>query len=607
MASKITQLIPHHDRLIELLEDGVSLRKIADRLCVEGVDTDHNVVRRYCKKFGLTTKKKSPPVIKKVISESKFENHPSYQSAFESISSDVCSPFEAVEITSEIVTPEPPEKLPWQAPERLYKPLESGPWWDLHLPIVTFGCEDDSASWSLQDACEGVFITGSTGSGKTSGSGAMLAKTYLKSDFGGLVLTVKPDERQLWERYAEQCGRLDQLCIVEPGGKFRLNFLDYEARRPGMGSGQIENIVNLFYTILETYSRNQGDQSSSEFWDNAGKQLLRNILRVLDQALNEISLDVIGEFLSEAPKNKEEVQNGKWQNTEHFGRWLDWAIQRSRGTAHERVIDEAKRYWLKEFPALADKTRSCLVTGLTSMVDSFVEPAIHDLFCTDTTLTPEAVTEGAIILVDLPLKNYKSVGLFAQMIWKQLCQEAIERRSDAHDNTRRPVFLWADEAQFFYSTNDGLFQSTARSARCSTVYLTQNIANFYGLLGGSAAHDKVNGFLGNLNTKIFHCNNDPTTNQWASEQIGKHLTSRFSTSSSVSKKGLFDFFPSRNNSTSMQETLDYEIQPSEFTKLRTGSHKNCGLVDAIFVKSGTQFGNTGKHYFKATFQQEKQN
>ncbi|NJL70938.1 MAG: hypothetical protein HC888_04630 [Candidatus Competibacteraceae bacterium] len=62
---------------------------------------------------------------------------------------------------------------------------------------------------------------------------------------------------------------------------------------------------------------------------------------------------------------------------------------------------------------------------MTAMADSFVEPAIHDLFCTDTTNIPEAVQEGAIFIIDLPLKRYKTVGLFAQMIWKHLFQEAI--------------------------------------------------------------------------------------------------------------------------------------------------------------------------------------
>ncbi len=591
--SKTSQLGLHHSRIAAWREEGLDLRQIADRLCVEGLSVDHNAVYRYCKKSGIPTQKIEPAEILP----------PAPELVEEEIPVEAATPVEEIPAVVEIEAPPTLERPAWQAPAKLYTLLDSGPWWVPDLPLVQFGSEDESASWTLQDACEGVFITGATGSGKSSGSGAMLARSFLEYGFGGLVLTVKPDERKLWEHYAKQCGRSEQLCIVEPGGKFRLNFLDYEASCPHAGSGHIENLVNLFYTLLEANSRHQGEKTSQAFWENAGRQLLRNILRVLDLSLNSLSLQDIGKFLSEAPKDIKQVESGQWKTTKHFGKWLHWATFRATGTAYERVIAEARRYWLEEFPTLAKETRSCLITGLSAMIDSFIEPAIHDLFCTDTTLLPEAVTEGAIILVDLPLKYFKSVGLFAQMIWKQLFQEAIERRSDADNSTRRPVFLWVDESQFFFSAYDGLFQSTARSSRCATVYLTQNIANYYGAINKA----KVDGFLGNLNTKIFHNNNDPTTNHWAAEQIGKCLTSRFSTSSSTSQKGWFDFSPTTSTTASMQETLEYEIQPGEFTQLRTGSRKNGGLVDAYFVKSGTTFAATNKHYFKATFQQETQN
>jgi hypothetical protein len=571
LKSNTTQLKHHHDRIIAWRAEGLNFRQIADCLTLEGVKVDHNAVYRYCNRAGIPTSP-SPPKV----------------------------PSPEVEI---------PEATPlvreaWQAPPRLFTPLDSGPWWTPDLTLLEFGEEKDATAWTLQDACEGIFITGATGSGKTSGSGATLARSFLEHGFGGIVLTVKPDERQLWERTAAECGRKEQLCIVEPGGRYRLNFLDYEARRPGVGSGLIENLVNLFYTVLEVHARSGGNQAAKDFWENAGKQLLRNVLRVLEQSRGRLSLEEIGRFLSEAPQSPEQAASGKWQLTKHFGVWLQQATARAKGTSYERVMSEARRYWLEEFPSLAKDTRSCLVTGLTAMADAFVEPAIHDLFCTDTTLIPESVTEGAIILINLPLKQYKTVGLFAQMIWKHLFQEAIERRSDPDDTTRRPVFLWADEAQFFYSAYDGLFQSTARSSRCATVYLTQNIPNFYGILGDSQARSKVDGFLGNLNTKIFHSNNDPTTNQWAAEQIGKCLTHRFSSSSGSSKKHFLDVFPTQNHSAGTQEVIDYEVQPSEFTKLRTGSVQNDRLVDAYFVKSGACFNATGKHYFKTIFQQE---
>ena len=574
MESKAAQLAQHHDRIAAWRAVGENYRQIAGKLGVEGLSVDHNAVYRYCKKAGISTKKVESP-----------------KSA-------------SVEIPTPTIPP-PSKPKPWQNPPRLYTPLDSGPWWTPDFTLLQFGEYEDDTAWTLRDACEGVFITGATGSGKTSGSGATLAQTFLQYGFGGIVLTVKPDERQLWQRYAEACGRTDQLCIVEPNGKFRLNFLDYEARRPDVGAGLIENLVNLFYTVLEVYTRSQGVQANEGFWQNTGRQLLRNVLRVLERSRETLSLDDIAVFLTEAPQNLKQAENGTWQTTKHFGVWLQWAIQRAENTPHERVIDEARRYWLQEFPALADKTRSCLITGLTAMADTFVEPTIHDLFCTDTTVIPEAVCEGAIIVIDLPLKRWKTVGLFAQMIWKYLFQEAIERRSDADDATRRPVFLWADEAQFFYSEHDGLFQSTARSSRCATVYLTQNIPNFYGMLGGSQAQSKVDGFLGNLNTKIFHCNNDPTTNQWAAGQIGRTLTQRFSSSSSRSSKGFLDVNPQQSFSSGTQDVIDYEIQPSEFTQLRSGGLHYDRLVDAYFVKSGAMFGATGKHYFKTIFQQEE--
>ena len=574
LEKRASQLLkPHHNRIAAWRADGLSLRDIEAKLNIEGLNVDHNALYRYCKKAGIPTNKIVP----------------------------VASALE--EIPKAISELPPIQPKSWQPPPRLYTPLESGPWWDHDLTLLNFG-EDGELAWTLRDACEGVFITGATGSGKTSGSGATLARTFLEYGFGGLVLTTKPDERQLWERYAAACGRTQQLCIVEPGGKFKLNFLDYEAHRSDAGGGLIENLVNLFYTIVEVYTRSQGDLAANGFWENAGRQLLRNILRVLIHSRETLSLEDIRLLLTECPKNSKDAQNGQWHLSKHFGKWLQWAIDRTKDTPQENSLAEARRYWLSEFPDLADKTRSCLIISLTAMLDCLVEPAIHDLFCGETTLIPESTTEGAIILIDLPIKRYRNVGLFAQTIWKHLLQEAIERRNDPDDDTQRPIFLWADEAQFFFSEYDGLFQSTARSSRCSTVYLTQNIPNFYGILGGSQAKSKVDGFLGNLNTKIFHNNNDPTTNQWAADQIGKTLTHRFSSNSGSSSKGFWDISPTQNHSSGMQQIVDYEIQPSEFMKLRTGGQRYDCLVDAYFVKSGAVFGDTGKHYFKTIFQQE---
>ncbi len=52
---------------------------------------------------------------------------------------------------------------------------------------------------------------------------------------------------------------------------------------------------------------------------------------------------------------------------------------------------------------------------------------------------------------------------------------------------------------------DMQFQTTCRSSRVATVYLTQNISNMYAALGGSdQGENQANSLFANLNTKIFH-------------------------------------------------------------------------------------------------------
>ena len=64
--------------------------------------------------------------------------------------------------------------------------------------------------WTIRDSFEGTAILGDMGSGKTTGSGATLAKAFLKAGYGGLVMCKKIDEVDTWVRYARETGRLDQ-------------------------------------------------------------------------------------------------------------------------------------------------------------------------------------------------------------------------------------------------------------------------------------------------------------------------------------------------------------------------------------------------------------
>lgn len=252
--------------------------------------------------------------------------------------------------------------------------------------------------------------------------------------------------------------------------------------------------------------------------------------------------------------------------------------------------------------------RVSVTLGFTSLANGLLQPGISEMLCSDTTIVPEAALDGAVIVVDLPVKSRGAEGRFVQSVWKYLFQQAVERRRDVGGSKRRPVFLWVDETQEFCSEHDSRFQATARSSRCAGVYLTQNISAFYAEGGTRGGVDAANGFLGNLNTKIFHANNDVATNNWASAQLGVSSQPKVSVSSNAEKQkqhGLLDWlFPKSTTGISVSSAHEPNVRPDEFTRLRTGGPANQGIVEVFFMMSGKRFQPEGRQYFKTTFQQE---
>ena len=56
-------------------------------------------------------------------------------------------------------------------------------------------------------------------------------------------------------------------------------------------------------------------------------------------------------------------------------------------------------------------------------------------------------------------------------------------------------------------------------------------------------------------------------------------------------------------SSGVNEVFEYELQPSEFSRLRTGGAANRGQVDSIVFKNGAAFKGTGRNWMKVTFTQ----
>jgi hypothetical protein len=458
--------------------------------------------------------------------------------------------------------------------------------------------------WRIKDAFEGTVVFGATGAGKTSGSGRALATSFLAAGFGGLVLCAKPDEPDLWRRYAAETGREADLVMFGRDEAWSFNFMRHEQLRSGAGAGLTENLVNLFAEVASIGTGDAPSRGGDPFWERAMRSLVRNSIDVLLMAGEPATLRAMFDVIRSAPPEPSGAASEAWRERSACWHLVEAARARGLGTDWEADGREVAAFWLSHFPALGEKTRGSIVAMFSTLAESLMRGKMRELFCEDCTLRPEDVLAGRVVVVDLPVKEWSVVGRTAAVLWKYCLQKAAERRSDNADGLGRPLFLWADECQHFASRYDTLFQATARSSRVATVYLTQNYPSLVAALGGEAAgRAATDALLGNMGTKIFHANSDRETNQLAAELVGRRLQTlrTFGRGASFSLGGQASAGSSA--SAGRGEHMDLEIQPAEFSRLRKGGPEQGLASEALVFQNGRLWSSTGRTWQKALFRQ----
>ena len=494
---------------------------------------------------------------------------------------------------------------------------------DLDQPLIEFASTAERGQWTIRHAVEGVQIFGGIGSGKTSGSGRMLALKYLTAGFGGLVLTVKPDEKQAWQEYCQLAGRAQDLIVLEPGGPHRFNFLAYESAAHG-GQTITENIVEVLKTVIRAGEAQTGGKSDDTFWETALDLLIFNVIDLSNLAYGSLSVQQMYDIVQTIPKEKDGAEAKSadakpkafhaafdaardrvsakvdaWQRTlspAEQAALQDDAVFEARlleTLPDARLLKVLDQFFIDTFMTLSEKTRSIIDFTFSGFLFRLLREPVYSLFCRGaSTVTPEDSLRGKIILLNLPVKLYHKVGRDCQILFKYIWQRTMEQR-DVTQNPR-PLFLWADEAQNFLHEHDADYQATARSSRIATVYISQNLPNYYACMGGQRGEYRVKSFLGTLGTKIFHANADIETNRYASELIGDAYFEDVSGSVTVAK----DF--SRTHSQSLK--LERVVRPEEFVRLKTGGPPNSYRVEGYLHRQGEPVLN-GLNHKKMAFNQ----
>ena len=481
----------------------------------------------------------------------------------------------------------------------------------LDTPLLDFGGE----AWTIRDACQGTCIVGAPGSGKTSGSGQAIAMACLKAGMGALVLCAKVDEADTWRAYAQQAGRADDLVIIDQHATERFNILDFAAQRLG-GPGFERNIVEVMERMAEAArvaspQPAEGGGENSYFTQGAMKWL-GHAFPLLQLAEGSIRLRDLNRFIATLPPTPDALTTEAWKSGYCAQVHFRASARTRRGDPHAiRLVNDHGDFFLTEVPGLDNRPRSSIASTLTNLINPFLTGRLADLFCADTTITPDACRDGAIIVLDLPSLRFGAAGIVAQSLFKYLFGRAMQS-ARVTDQTR-PVLLFADEYQEFASATDADLLATARSAKVCTAFLTQDYPTFFAKLGKDVAQS----LLGKFGTRIFHANTSYETNLAAAELIGKvqkfHVGESISTAMNTGTGGqLHDAYSgyqgqvgsSATRSQSASGYLDYEVTPDHFAnRLRTGAQRNRYKVDGIIVRGGHRWKRTGRHWLQAEFSQ----
>jgi hypothetical protein len=456
---------------------------------------------------------------------------------------------------------------------------------------------------SLHEAFEGLAIIGGTGSGKTTGPGAEAALNLLAQGAGFCVLCAKPDEYSRWERYCHLTGRSGDLMRFAPGTEAACDLLGCELSH---ADASVEAAAQLLDIIVQVSSRSNGGRGEEPFWALFSAKIFRRAIAAVWLGKGSCSLRDILRLLVSAPTSIEQMNSKSWQKSSFC-----WEVLEEGKLKYPPNIngdfDLCGSFWLNEWPSLSDKTRSVGYAMATNILDKFLGSPIGPMVSGGkTTIGPDDVLRGKVVVLDMPVLRWREPGQFFQVVFKTLVQRAALRR-DAAQNPR-PVVIFGDEAQFFFVPEvDVLTQTVARQSRLISVVLSQNLPMLYSASGGGEkARQEVDGWLSCHMTKIALANTCVTTGAYFSSLFGNSYEDVWGGTCSTGEgySVTDDIFGRRLQG---GPTLNWSAQwkpdvpPEEFTRLPKPCPPNYVAIGYVF--QGGKLYQHGKPWARVAFRQ----
>lgn len=393
---------------------------------------------------------------------------------------------------------------------------------------------------------QNILITGSIGSGKTSGAIHCLLNGFIKNDIGGLIIDVKGNFYKEVITISRLYSREQDIYVISLEEDSCYNPLDY----PDISSIELSNRI---VSVLKIISDNN---NSDSYWLDKVENYIRDfitIIRVYNGFVNfyEIHKLVINkEYLLEKIKfTKEMILNNSFSDELLFE--LDSAILNIK----------------QEYILLDERTSSIIRSEITRMTSIFVsEIKLYNKFCKRNNNLK--FPSNKIVVLSLSIGKNK---LLSKIISTYLKLD-FQKQTLSQKYEYIPNFFICDEYQEVANQEDARFFSLSREYKCINII---SIQSYSSLLNTVKNDNSVNVIIQNFVNKIWFRNDDIYTVTESIKLIGKYLKNNESiTIGENSKLSQYSMFlgkfksgkSSISESRSLSKSRDYVLSEEDFTQ-----------------------------------------
>ncbi len=396
---------------------------------------------------------------------------------------------------------------------------------------------------------QNILITGTIGSGKTSSAMYPFTKQLLdyksyddSKKLGMLILDVKGNFYKQVAKYAEECNRLNDLRVIELGGKIKYNPLDKPNLSPIV-------LANRLKTILTLFSPN----NSESYWLDKAEIVLAECIKLCRLYNNGyVTFVELHKLVNSSQYYEEKLlylrkvfQSGKLSKSDVYN------------------LYSAISFFETEFKTLDSRVLSILKSEISRMTTTFISD--YDIL---NTFSPEkedlnfngfkeVIEDGKIVVLNMNIAIYKNLSkLIAAYLKLDFQSEVLSRLSN---NTPKTCVFISDEFHEYVTNTDGDFFAQSREAKCINIVATQSYTS---LLNSLKIDSTVRVIVQNLINKLWFRTDDIFTIEDAQKQIGKEDKEKISKSiSENAQETNFNYFTNSLNSknSNLSETISTHI------------------------------------------------